>query len=520
MIGARALMQTLVDSGVDVCFMNPGTSEMHFVHELDAVPQMRGVLALFEGVATGAADGYARMTGRPAAVLLHLGPGLGNGLANLHNARRAHSPVVTIVGAHATYHEHYDAPLQSDIESVARNVSGWYRASAFSRDVGRDVAAAVAASLQPPGQVVTLVVPADVSWSEGAVPARPRALPPAQPVDNEAVDQAAAVLTSQEPTLLLLGGVGTSEPGLRAASRICAATGAQMLGEVFPARQPRGAGVPPLERLAYLAEAAQKQLQGIQHIVLAGARSPVSFFAYPGRPSDLVPDGASVHSLADGTEDVTATLEALADRVAPGTAPQLADLAPPAAPTGALDVNTLAAAFGATLPENAIVVDEAQTSSLGLPAATANAARHDWITETGGAIGQGLPTALGAAIAAPDRQVLCLQADGSSLYTHQALWTMARERANVTTILINNDAYAILRLELRRVGAGSAGEAGPAARRMLDLSDPSINHTAIAQGFGVDAMQVSTADELVASLRRAYTEHGPHLIEAALPALL
>jgi len=321
-IGARALMQTLVDSGVDVCFMNPGTSEMHFVHELDAVPQMRGVLALFEGVATGAADGYARMTGRPAAVLLHLGPGLGNGLANLHNARRAHSPVVTIVGAHATYHEHYDAPLQSDIESVARNVSGWYRASAFSREVGRDVAAAVAASLQPPGQVVTLVVPADVSWSQGAVPARPRALPPAQPVDNEAVDQAAAVLTSQEPTLLLLGGVGTREPGLRAASRICAATGAQMLGEVFPARQPRGAGVPPLERLAYLAEAAQKQLQGIQHVVLAGARSPVSFFAYPGRPSDLVPDGASVHTLADGTEDVTATLEALADRVAPGTAPQ------------------------------------------------------------------------------------------------------------------------------------------------------------------------------------------------------
>jgi acetolactate synthase-1/2/3 large subunit len=227
-----------------------------------------------------------------------------------------------------------------------------------------------------------------------------------------------------------------------------------------------------------------------------------------------------VHALADGTDDVTATLEALADRVAPGTGPKLADLAPPAAPTGALDVNTLAAAVGATLPENAIVVDEANTSSLGLPAATANAARHDWITETGGAIGQGLPSALGAAIAAPDRQVLCLQADGSALYTHQALWTMARERANVTTILINNDAYAILRLELRRVGAGSAGEAGPAARRMLDLSGPSINHTAIAQGFGVDAVRVSTAGELVGALRRAYAEPGPHLIEAIVPALL
>ncbi|MBV9095127.1 MAG: acetolactate synthase large subunit, partial [Streptosporangiaceae bacterium] len=453
-------------------------------------------------------------------VLLHLGPGLGNGLANLHNARRAHTPVVVIVGAHATYHERYDAPLQSDIEGVARNVSGWYRASAWPREVGRDAAAAVAASRQPPGQVVTLVLPADASWSEGAVPARPRVLPPAQPVDDEAVGHAATVLASGEPVLLLLGGAATGEPGLRAASRICAATGARMLGEVFPARQPRGAGVPPLGRLAYLAGAARKQLQGIAHIVLAGARAPVSFFAYPGQPSDLVPDGASVHTLADGTEDVTAALAALADRVAPGTAPQVADLGPPAAPAGALDVSTLAAAVGATLPEGAIVVDEAQTSSLGLPGATARAARHDWITETGGAIGQGLPAALGAAIAAPDRPVLCIQADGSALYTHQALWTMAREQANVTTILVNNGAYAILRLELQRVGAGPAGEAGAAARRMLDLSDPSIDHAAIAQGFGVDAVRVATAEELVAALRRGYAEPGPHLIEAAVPPLL
>src|SRR5690242_6179846 len=216
MIGAQALIQTLIDAGVDTCFMNPGTSEMHFVHELDAVPQMRSVLTLFEGVATGAADGYARIAGRPAAVLLHLGPGLGNGLANLHNARRAHTPVVCIVGAHATYHERYDAPLQSDIAGVARNGSGWYRASAFARDVGRHGAAAVAASLQPPGQVATLVLPADVSWSEGAVPARPRALPPAQPVDGAAVGRVAAVLASREPTLLLLGGAGTRERGLRA----------------------------------------------------------------------------------------------------------------------------------------------------------------------------------------------------------------------------------------------------------------------------------------------------------------
>jgi acetolactate synthase-1/2/3 large subunit len=520
MIGAQALIKTLVDSGVDVCFMNPGTSEMHFVHELDAVPQMHGVLALFEGVATGAADGYARMTGRPAAVLLHLGPGLGNGLANLHNARRAHTPVVTIVGAHATYHEHYDAPLQSDIASVARNVSGWFRAPAFSRDVGRDAAAAVAAALDPPGQVATLVLPADVSWGDGAAPARPVTLPSAQPVDNDAVDRAAAVLASGQLTLLLLGGKGTHEPGLRAASRICVATGARMLGEVFPARQARGAGVPPLDRIAYLAESAQLQLQDFRHIVLAGATSPVSFFAYPGRPSDLVPEGAAVHTLADPTEDVTATLEALADRIAPDIEPQVAELDPPAAPTGTLDAFSMAAAVGATLPEYAIVVDEAQISSAGLPAATSKAARHDWITETGGAIGQGLPTALGAALGAPDRPVLCLQADGSSLYTHQALWTMARERTNVTTVLINNGAYDILRMELQRVGAGSADSAGAAAKRMLDLTDPLIDHTSIARGFGVDSERVATADDLAGALRRAYSESGPHLIEAVVPPLI
>jgi acetolactate synthase-1/2/3 large subunit len=293
-----------------------------------------------------------------------------------------------------------------------------------------------------------------------------------------------------------------------------------MLGEVFPARQTRGAGVPVLERLSYLVESAQKQLHGFRHIVLAGARSPVSFLAYPNLPSDLVPDGATVHTLADETDDVAATLEALSDRLAHDATPRLADLAPPSAPTGELNVNTLAMAIGATLPENAIVVDEAQTSSGPLPTATENAARHDWITETGGAIGQGLPTALGAAIGAPDRPVLCVQADGSSLYTHQALWTMARERANVTVLLVNNGAYAILRLELLRVGAGSVGEAGPAARRMLDLSDPPIDHSMIARGFGVDAVRVSTADELVAQLRRAHAEPGPHLIEAMVPPII
>lgn len=516
MIGVRALIQTLVDAGVDVCFMNPGTSEMHFVHELDAFPQMRSVLTLFEGVATGAADGYARMTGRPAAVLLHLGPGLGNGLANLHNARRAHTPIVCIVGTHAISHERFDAPLQSDIAGVARTVSGWVRTSTHPRDVGRDAAVAVAAACALPGQIATLVLPADVSWGDGALPARPRALPGPELVDDAVISAIAGVLALGEPTLLLLGGAGTREEALLAASRIAAASGAQLLCEVFPAHHERGAGVPRVDRLPYLAEVARKRLRDFKHVVLAGARAPVSFFAYPGQPGDLVPEGCQVHTLAAENDDVIATLQALADRVAPDTQPILAEYIPPPAPIGVLNVSTLAAAIGATLPEGAVVVDEANTSGSGLAAATANAPRHDWLTVTGGAIGGGLPSALGAAIGVPGRPVLCVEADGSALYTPQALWSMARQHCNVITVLLKNDAYAILRLELQRVGAGSAG---PRAQEMLDLSGPSIDHTALAHGFGVDACRVHSADELVSALARAYAEPGPHLIEAIVPAL-
>ncbi|MFD1120798.1 thiamine pyrophosphate-binding protein, partial [Sphaerisporangium aureirubrum] len=173
MNGAQSLIRTLADAGVDVCFANPGTSEMHFVAALDTVPEMHGVLGLFEGVVTGAADGYARVAGRPAAALLHLGPGLGNGLANLHNARRARTPVVVVVGDHATYHKKYDAPLESDIEAVAGSLNGWVRRCAATGDVGADAAAAVAAAMDAPGRVATLVLPADLSWGEGERPARP-----------------------------------------------------------------------------------------------------------------------------------------------------------------------------------------------------------------------------------------------------------------------------------------------------------------------------------------------------------
>ncbi len=512
MIGAVALITTLADAGVDVCFMNPGTSEMHFVQSLDAVPRMRGVLALFEGVATGAADGYARMAGKPAAVLLHLGPGLGNGMANLHNARRANSPVVCIVGGQATYHERFDAPLQSDIHTVARNVSGWVRTSGHQREVGADAARAVVAATSNGGQVATLVLPADVSWSEGAVPATPWTPAPDPAVSDAGAREVAEVATGPS-CVLFLGGPALSEAGLRAASRIAAATGSRLLAECFPARMERGSGVPDVARIAYLAEAVRPQLAGATDLVLVGAPAPAAFFAYPGVPDDLIPDGCVTRVLAAAGQDVVAALQALADRVAAHTDPELASGPVPAAPTGSLDPQAVADAIAVTLPENAVIVDEGITGSFALPAATAGAARHTLLTLTGGAIGQGLPAATGAAIGAPERPVICLQADGSAMYTIQALWTQAREQLDVTTVLLNNSSYAILRFELDRVGAAEPGER---ALAMLDLDRPALDFTALAQGMGVPAIRVTTAETLVTELRRAIAEPGPHLIEAML----
>lgn len=515
MNGSQSLIRSLVDAGVDVCFMNPGTSEMHFVRALDDVPQMRGVLGLFEGVATGAADGYARVAGKPAAVLLHLGPGLGNGLANLHNARRAGTPMVCIVGAHATGHVRYDAPLQSDIEAVARTVSGWVHTSGAARDVADDAMRAVEAAGR--GQIATLVLPADVSWDEGGLPAYPRPVPTLPPVADAALDDTAAAIGAGATTLLLLGGNALSEAGLRAASRISAATGARLLVETFPARLEEGAGLPAVERLGYIPEAAQYQLGTVETLVLAGAKAPVTFFGYPGKTGDLVPPGCSLMRLADPDQDVADALERLAERVAPGTEPTLAEPRQVDVPAADLDVNNLAVAVAATLPENAVVVDEANTSGVALPAALAYAPRHSLLTLTGGAIGQGLPVATGAALAAPDRPVLSLQADGSAMYTIQALWTQVREHLDITTVIFNNAAYAILRLELVRTGAGAAGDR---SAPMLDLSEPTTDFVALANGMGMPAERVSTADALAEALRRAYAEPGPHLIEAMIAPII
>lgn len=513
--GAQALMQTLADAGVSVCFSNPGTSEMHFVAALDHEPRMRAVLTLFEGVATGAADGYARMAGKPAATLLHLGCGLGNGLANLHNARKGRVPVVNIVGDHATHHVQYDAQLQSDIETVARNVSTWVRTSQSTAALCQDAVEAVAASMGPPGQVATLILPADVSWSEGGVPAQMPTLNAPPVADDAVVARIAQALQGGGKTAILLGGRALREPALMAASRISVKTGAKLFSEVFPTRIERGAGLPHAERIAYLAELASTQLAGLKHLVLVDAKSPVSFFAYPDKASDLVPEGCTVHHLSTFEQDALGSLEKLVAHLgAQNVQPHVQYSRRPALPVGALTSEKVCQAIGALLPERAIIVDEAQTSGVKLPKFTRGAPRHDVITLTGGAIGQGLPNAVGAAIACPDRPVIALSGDGSAMYTIQALWTMAREQLNVTNIIFNNKSYAILNMELQRVGATGSGDK---ARSQLDIGNPSLDFVQMAQSMGVQAVRATTAEEFVRALQNALRIPGPHLIEVVVP---
>jgi acetolactate synthase I/II/III large subunit len=521
MNGAQSLLRTLVDCGVDTCFMNPGTSEMHFVAALDAVPEMTSVLALFEGVATGACDGYARMARRPAAALLHLGPGLGNGLANLHNARKGHVPVVTIVGDHATYHKQYDTPLESDIETIARNVSAFVRRSNKTGELAVDAAEAVAASIGPPGQVATLILPADVSWSDGGVPVMSLPARPAPPgSDDSKVKTAAFALRSGQPVGILVGGRACLAEPLAAIGQVASATGAKLFCETFVTRMPRGAGVVAPERLAYLGEMAAAQLQGLSHLILLDARTPISFFAYPGKPSELVPEGCEVHPLAGAGDDVAACIEELQSEIGGGPigSTENGRLGAPAVvrpdlPTGALTAPAVAAVIGALLPEGAVVSDEANTSGLFVAGATAAAPPHDWLQLTGGAIGMGLPLAVGAAVACPGRRVLALEADGSAMYTNQAWWTMARQGLDVTTVIFSNRSYAILNIELHRVGAEAEG---PRAKSMLDLSHPDLDFVAMARGMGVPATRAVTAEEMAEQLGRALSTPGPSVVEAVL----
>ncbi len=514
--GAQALIRTLVDAGVGTCFTNPGTSEIHFVAALDSVPEMRAVLTLFEGVATGSADGYARMADAPAATLLHLGPGLGNGLANLHNARRAQVPVVNIVGDHATYHVQYDVPLQSDIETTARNVSTWVRTSRRTEELARDAVEAIIAATGPPGQVATLIVPADVSWQEGAQAAAPPQPTARTAASAEVIETVAKAIRGSRRTGILLGGKALRERGLIAAARIAAATGTKLLAEMLPARLERGAGLPAVERLFYWPELARTQLDGLDHLILVDAKPPVSFFGYPGKESSLVPDGCEVHELSPPTVDAVGSLEGLVEALnAADAEPALQPCSRPPRPDGPLTARKVCQAIGVILPEGAIVSDEAISSGMALPPSTVGAPKHDWLTLAGGAIGQGLPVAVGAAIACPDRSVIALVADGSALYTIQSLWTMAREHLDVTIVIFNNRAYGILNTELARIGAQNAG---PAAEAQLELGDPDLDFVQLGTGLGVPSRRVDTGGQLIGTLNQAIADPGPHLIEVVIPA--
>ena len=502
--------------GVDTCFTNPGTSEMHFVAALDR-SDMRAVLCLFEGVASGAADGYARMAGKPAATLLHLGCGLGNALANLHNARKAHVPMINIVGDHATYHTQYDAQLQSDIETVAKNISTWIKTTPETGQLAADAAEAVAVAKGPPAQISTLILPADVSWGDGAEAVQPQESQQPPPASEATVREIARVIQkSGKKVALLLGNRVLREDGLRAASQIAEKTGAKLFCEVFPTRLERGAGLPAVERIAYLAEMASVQLDGYEHLVLVDAKAPVSFFAYPGKKSYLVPDDCTAHTLVEMHEDALASLRALVEAVgASDTDPKLQSAERPELPKGKLNAAKVCQAIGALLPDKAIISDEAQTSGVRLPSFTAGAPRHDVLALTGGSIGQGLPVAVGAATASPGHPVLALIGDGSAMYTIQALWTIAREGLDVTTIIFNNRSYGILNIELERVGADKIG---PKAKAQLDLSEPAIDFVSMAKGMGVAGQRTATAEEFNAALEKAVKTRGPYLIEAIVPS--
>jgi acetolactate synthase-1/2/3 large subunit len=514
MNGAESLVRTLVGSGVEVCFANPGTSEMHFVAALDKVEGMRAILGLFEGVVTGAADGYGRMAGKPAATLLHLGPGLANGLANLHNARRAATPIVNIVGDHATYHAQYDAPLASDIMGFARPVSAWLHASPSALTVAADGARAVQAARQAPGQIATLILPADTAWLEADRAAL--ALPVEGPaaVSGDAVDQIAAALRNGKKTALLLRGAALQEAGLEAAGRIAAASGARLFCDTFAPRIQRGAGRVAVERIPYFAEQIAEFLQPVEQLILVGAKPPVAFFAYPGKPSWPAPATCRIQYLAQPHEDGVAALLAVAEALgAPREPATRAGFVLPDLPKGRLGATAAGQAIAHYLPEHAIVSDEGATSGLPTAIFTAQARPHDHLSLTGGSIGQGVPLGTGAAVACPDRKVVCLQGDGGGMYTLQALWTQARERLDVTTIIFANRSYAILNVELMRVGAENPG---PKALSMLDLRNPELNWVSLAHGMGVEATRAETAEEFADQFASAMTSRGPRLIEVML----
>ena len=514
MNGAESLVTTLADRGVEICFANPGTSEMHFLAALDT-PRIKSVLCLFEGVCTGAADGWYRMRDRPASTLLHLGPGLANGLANIHNAKRASSGMVNIVGEHSARHLRYDPPLTSDIEGLARPLSHWVRRAESASSLAWDVATAVSKASEHPGRIATLILPGDTSWQEAGEPVLPPP-PVAAPLapDARRIDAVAGMLRSGEPALLILGNKATRGRALELAGRVAAITGARLGSQFFTARIERGAGRVPLERIPYAVAQATAFLQGFRHIVTLETTEPIAFFSYPDKPSLLKAPGTVVHTLSEPEEDSILALEMLFDALGGGaTPPLLQPRIETAAPSGALTPLTIAHALAHALPEHAVLVDESLTTGRETMGHTMGARPHDLINNMGGSIGYGTPVATGVALACPDRRTFCMVGDGSAMYTIQSLWTQAREGLPVTTIIFANNQYAILKAEYAGMGAGTPG---PQAMAMIDIDRPTIDWVAMARSMGVPGTSVATAEDFTAAMLRSVQEPGPSLIEVKL----
>lgn len=513
MNGAEAALTTLADAGVDACFANPGTSEMQMVAAFDREPRVRPVLCLFEGVVTGAADGYARMAGKPAATLLHLGAGLGNGVANLHNARKGYSPIVNLVGDHAVHHQPHDAPLSSDILGIARPVSVWTKASTTAGTLASVCAEAVAASQGALPGPATLTVPADAAWTDSTGPAKPRPVPARAAPPSARIEGVAAALKSAKKPVVLMGSLACTERGIAAAGRL-AGLGFRTMVDTFITRLPRGAGRFAPDKMIYFGEMALADLDGSDLMVLAGTRTPVAFFAYPDKPSVLVPPSCEVQVLAEVEEDAVAALEALADACgAPREIKTVEQAEVGSAASGDLTAYSIGESLTRHMPDHAVVCDDAVTAGLPIFQQTKAARPHDWLMLTGGAIGWAMPAAIGAAVAAGDRKVVSLNGDGAGAYTVQSLWTMARENLDVTVVVFANHSYRILNIEMSRTGAG---QAGPRARQLLDLSNPKMSWVHLSEGFGVPATRVTTAGDFDAAFARAMAEPGPKLIEAML----
>jgi acetolactate synthase-1/2/3 large subunit len=514
MNGAESLIRTLVAGGVETCFTNPGTSEIHLVAALDRMPEMRCVLGLFEGVVTGAADGYARMAEKPSCTLLHLGPGFGNGLANLHNASRAHVPMVNLIGQHATYHLRHDTPLTSDIEAIARPHSKWLRTSASASEVGRDAVDAIVAARTAPGQIATLIVPADIAWSEGGTVAVLHGLHKPPLPATATIERASTMLRSGLRTAILMTGNALYGKGLAAAGRIADATGAKLLAPYPVVRLERGVGIAPVERVQYVLEQAVEQLKEFRQLILVGAQAPIAYFAYPEKDSAFTSPECDIYTLASPGEDYVGALEALDVALSlHRTQPAEEKTERPRVPSGEITLAGLAVVVGALLSENAIVVDESMTSGRGMMAATRGAPPHDWLGNTGGSIGIALPLAVGAAVACPDRRVLCLSADGSGMYTLQALWTMAREGLKVTTVVFANRSYAVLKREFSYLGGGDPGRR---ALDMFEIGRPDLDWVHLAKGMGVPGTRVNSLDGFAKALREGFASEGPTLIEVPL----